>query len=145
MVVTVVYTYVLYRFGHPVCSSGSFTTCACVFRWALSVMGWGWRPAECGGRGSPALVWAWVFLLAWAASWAGRAEGCDMGELRCHDGSCVSADQYCDGEADCPGSEDEPDHCTREYPASLRLSWHPLNLPLASLYDTTLHASVYST
>lgn len=38
-----------------------------------------------------------------------------MGELRCHDGSCVSDDQYCDGEADCAGGEDEPAHCTREY------------------------------
>ncbi|KAK8393810.1 hypothetical protein O3P69_006847 [Scylla paramamosain] len=77
--------------------------------------GVGRRPAERGGR---AWVWAWtwVFLLAWAASWVGRAEGCDMGEMRCHDGSCVSADQYCDGEADCPGGEDEPAHCTREYP-----------------------------
>ncbi|XP_050696150.1 uncharacterized protein LOC126985386 [Eriocheir sinensis] len=76
-------------------------------------MGWGWRPAACGGRGGPARVWAWVCLLAWAGCWAARAEGCGMGELRCHDGSCVSADQYCDGEADCAGSEDEPAHCTQ--------------------------------
>lgn len=70
---------------------------------------------EGGGHGGPARAWAWACLLAWAALWAGRAEGCGMGELRCHDGSCVAADQYCDGEADCPNHEDEPAHCTREY------------------------------
>ncbi|XP_071526333.1 uncharacterized protein [Panulirus ornatus] len=76
-------------------------------------MGAGWRPVESGGHGGPVRTCAWACLLAWAALWAGRAEGCGMGELRCHDGSCVAADQYCDGEADCPSQEDEPPHCTQ--------------------------------
>ncbi|XP_018025547.2 uncharacterized protein LOC108681078 [Hyalella azteca] len=43
---------------------------------------------------------------------ANNSTACGLGYYGCNDGTCVIADRFCNGEADCPKGEDEPPHCT---------------------------------
>ena len=42
--------------------------------------------------------------------------GCRLSEFTCSSYDCIKADEYCDGETDCPDRSDEPRDCSREYP-----------------------------
>ncbi|KAF2357604.1 Low-density lipoprotein (LDL) receptor class A repeat [Trinorchestia longiramus] len=67
---------------------------------------------------------------------------CGLGYYTCNDGSCVIADRFCNGEADCPKGEDEPAHCSllASEKSSLALDERCL-LQLIQLPEATVPAS----